>query len=281
MKTEGPLRIMVADSGLVSRSALTALLASRVSWQVCGVASSGEEAVEKAGRLKPHVIVLDGDLPRTGGLEAGRRIIEIDPGQKFIVLTDSVQPAVLKKIFDSGAHGFLLKADATRDLVPAIDRIVGGRTCYSAKGAELVLRECLKPGSVEESITDRQREVLSLLGAEFSSNFGWAYPSRIPGPRFHYKLIAALAMLGLLTLCLVYAQDPAFADRSLTALGLKSDSPHQFDGNPQTKVWIELRTALYHCPGEDRYAAGSTGRFETQRQAQLDHFEPAAGKVCK
>jgi DNA-binding NarL/FixJ family response regulator len=281
MKRETPLRILVADSGSVSRGVLTALTASQISWQVCGEASSGEESVEKTGQLSPDIIVLDSDLPNQGGLAAARQIAELYPDQKTILLTPSEEAATVRKIFDAGAHGFLLKTNATRDLVLAIERVNVGRTFYSAKGAELVLRECLKPGAPEEILTNRQRNILTLLAEEFSSTFGRTYNRRLRKTRAPYKLVAAFALASALTLWAVYALNPAYADRSLVALGLKSIPPNGSQGNPDTKVWIELRTALYYCPGEDRYALDSKGRFEKQVQAQLEHFEPASRRACE
>jgi two-component system response regulator NreC len=276
-----PLRILVADSVPISRGILTALTASQISWQVCGEASDGEEAVEKAGQLGPHIVVLDIDLPKLSGLEAARRITDSYPDQRSIVLTNSDETAAVRKIFNSGAHGFLLKPNATRDLVTAIERVYGGRTFYSAKGAELVLQDCLNSAKPEETLTHRQREILALLAKEFSSTFAEAHLNRERRPRFRYKWIFAIAVAALLALSLIYAESPAFIDRSLFSLGLKSTSPRGFDGKPETQVWIDLRTALYYCPGEGRYAPNSNGRFEKQIQAQLDHFEPASGKACK
>jgi hypothetical protein len=71
-------------------------------------------------------------------------------------------------------------------------------------------------------------------------------------------------------------------DKLLISLGLAEapDEPTEDKGNPETQVWIDQRTALYYCPGSDLYGKTEKGRFATQRDAQLDQFEPALRKAC-
>jgi len=75
--------------------------------------------------------------------------------------------------------------------------------------------------------------------------------------------------------------DLSWFDRTLVKLGLaEAPAPAEYKGNPETEVWIDLRTALYYCPGTDLYGKTPKGKFETQRDAQLDQFEPAYRKAC-
>jgi hypothetical protein len=71
-------------------------------------------------------------------------------------------------------------------------------------------------------------------------------------------------------------------DKFLIALGLAEapDQPAQYKGNPDTQVWVDLNTALYYCPGSDLYSKTPKGKLSSQRDAQLDHFEPANRKAC-
>ncbi len=75
--------------------------------------------------------------------------------------------------------------------------------------------------------------------------------------------------------------DLSFFDRTLIKLGLaEAPEPPEYKGNPRTQVWVDLHTALYYCPGADLYGKTPKGRFSTQRDAQLDSFEPAYRKTC-
>jgi GAF domain-containing protein len=75
--------------------------------------------------------------------------------------------------------------------------------------------------------------------------------------------------------------DLSFFDRMLISLGLAEPPPTpEYKGNPDTEVWVDLHTALYYCPGTDLYGKTAKGKFATQRDAQLDQFEPAYRKAC-
>ena len=75
--------------------------------------------------------------------------------------------------------------------------------------------------------------------------------------------------------------DLSLFDRTLIKLGLaEAPEPPEYKGNPRTQVWVDLHTALYYCPGSDLYGKTPKGRFSTQRDAQLDSFEPAYRKAC-
>jgi hypothetical protein len=72
-------------------------------------------------------------------------------------------------------------------------------------------------------------------------------------------------------------------DRLLISLGLAEapEAPTEDKGDPNAQVWIDLRTALYYCPGSELYGKTAKGRFATQRDAQLDQFESASRKACE
>lgn len=75
--------------------------------------------------------------------------------------------------------------------------------------------------------------------------------------------------------------DLSLFDRTMIKLGLaEAPEPPEYKGNPRTQVWVDLHTALYYCPGADLYGKTPKGRFSTQRDAQLDSFEPAYRKAC-
>jgi DNA-binding NarL/FixJ family response regulator len=103
---EHPIRVLIADDHTVVRDGLVALLARRPDITVVGEASNGVEAVEKAGQLRPDVILMDLRMPEMDGAEAMRRIRERDPDVRFLVLT-TFETRIHLEAIQAGAKGYL------------------------------------------------------------------------------------------------------------------------------------------------------------------------------
>lgn len=166
----GVLRIMVADDHEVVRKGLVALLQAQPEWQVCGEAGDGREAVEKAIQLKPDILILDIGMPSLNGLEATRQILKTIPNARVLILTLHDSDQVVREVLNAGARGFLLKSDAARDLVAAVDALRHDKTYFTSKVAAMVLEGYLKggtPGAVitpgRNRLTPREREIVQLL----------------------------------------------------------------------------------------------------------------------
>ena len=140
----GALRIMVADDHEVVRRGLRALLETRPGWQVCAEAADGRDVLKKTSELKPDVIVLDIAMPNLNGLEATRQLLKTDPEAKVLILTLHDSEQVIRDVLSAGARGFLLKSDAARDLVAAVEAIGHGKTYFTSKVAAMVLNGFLK-----------------------------------------------------------------------------------------------------------------------------------------
>jgi DNA-binding NarL/FixJ family response regulator len=164
-----PLRILVADDHEVVRKGLLALLQQQPDWQVCGEASDGREAVTKTAELHPEVVVLDIGMPLLNGLEATRQILRTDPKTKVLILTLHDSDQLVQDVLDAGARGFLLKSDAARDLVAAVEALRRDKTYFTSKVASMVLEGYLKKVSnvtvapVRNRLTPREREIVQLL----------------------------------------------------------------------------------------------------------------------
>src|SRR6266403_473357 len=158
-----PVRILIADDHQVVRTGLRALLESRTGWQVCAEAANGREAVEKAGQLKPDVAVLDIGMPLLNGVEATRQIRKLSPQTEILI----------HEVLGAGAHGYILKDDADRNLVAAVDALRRHKPYLSSRVSESVCNPAGSDGSFNPSsrsrLTPREREVLQLL-AEGKSN---------------------------------------------------------------------------------------------------------------
>src|SRR5215472_13317271 len=132
-------RILVADDHEVVRRGLCGLLGAQTDWEICGEASNGREAVEKALQLRPDVVILDVGMPVLNGLEATRQILKASPQIKILVLTLHDADQVVQEVLNAGARGFLLKSDAARDLVAAVEALRRDKTYFTSKVAAMVL----------------------------------------------------------------------------------------------------------------------------------------------
>jgi DNA-binding NarL/FixJ family response regulator len=164
------LRILIADDHDVARRGIRALLESHSGWQVCGEAKDGREAVELAATQKPDLILLDIGMPNLNGLEAARQILAISPHAAILILTMHDTDQIVREVLRAGARGFLLKSDAGRDLIAAVDALQQRRTFFTTKVSQMVLSGFLnresrvEPADENENIlTAREREVIQLL----------------------------------------------------------------------------------------------------------------------
>src|SRR5881227_4329438 len=147
------LRIFVADDHEVVRKGLMSLLHAQPEWKICGEAGDGRVAVEKAQRLKPDVIILDIGMPSLNGLEAARQILKTNPEAKVLILTLHDSDQVVREVLNAGARGFLLKSDAARDLVAAVEALRRDKTYFTSKVAAMVLEGYLKGGTPISPVT--------------------------------------------------------------------------------------------------------------------------------
>jgi len=162
------LRILIADDHEVARRGIRALLESHPGWEICGEAADGREAVSCAQRLKPDLVLLDIAMPSLNGLDATRQILAAAPDTRVLILTMHDSEQVVREVLAVGARGFLLKSDAGRDLVAAVEALQNRRTFFTARVAQLVLEGYLHPGSegnrtFRSVLTPREREVIQLL----------------------------------------------------------------------------------------------------------------------
>jgi DNA-binding NarL/FixJ family response regulator len=129
----------------VARKGIRSLLESHAGWEVCGEARDGREAVECATKLKPDVLLLDIGMPNLNGLDAARQIITIIPDARILILTVHDSEQVVREVLAAGARGFLLKSDAGRDLVAAVEALQHRRTFFTSSVAQMMLDGYLRP----------------------------------------------------------------------------------------------------------------------------------------
>ena len=176
ISTAGALRILIADDHDILRRGLKQLLASHLGWQVCGEARTGREAVSLAEEQKPDIVVIDISMPDLNGLEAARRIRKALPKTGIIILTLHFSDQLVKDIVEAGARGYVMKADADRDLVNAVEALANHRTFFTARAAEKLLNDFSDrisspqtPVTPRSRLTSREREIVQLLAEGKSS----------------------------------------------------------------------------------------------------------------
>lgn len=164
------IRVLIADDHTLVREGLRALLASQDDCEVVGEASTGREAVERALRLRPDVVLMDIAMKELDGLTATRRIAAANPAIRVLVITVHDTADYFFRVLEAGAHGFLAKDAASTELVAAVRAVHRGGVYLHPPLAKRLVEEYLhrvttgeERGSYEK-LTAREREVLSLIG---------------------------------------------------------------------------------------------------------------------
>ena len=164
------IRILIADDHAVVRSGLRKILETQTTWQVVAEAVDGKEAVSKALQTNPDVAVLDYSLPLINGVEATRQIRARLPKTEVLIFTMHDTDSLIGELLAAGARGYLLKSDANRLLLAAVESLAAHKPYFTAKVSEALLESFLaKPGQPQFSLTPRERGVVQLI-AEGHSN---------------------------------------------------------------------------------------------------------------
>jgi len=170
------LKILVVDDHDVIRRGLKQLLTSKPGWEVCAEAKTGRDAVALAEEHKPDMIVMDVSMPDLNGLEAARRIHKLLPKAGILVLTMHFSDQLVREVVDAGARGYILKSDADRELLTAVEAIANRRTYFTPRASELLLDGFSRNAAgvepqlpARDRLTTREREIVQLLAEGKSS----------------------------------------------------------------------------------------------------------------
>ena len=157
-------RILIADDHDVVRLGLRAILEEQPGWEVVGEAADGLEAVERASATRPDVVVLDYALPVLNGVEATRQIRARVPRAEVLIFTMHDTDALVRDALEAGARGFLLKSDAKRFLISAVETLAVHKPFFTAKVSETLLDTYLAKGAATDSlISPREKSVVQLI----------------------------------------------------------------------------------------------------------------------
>jgi DNA-binding NarL/FixJ family response regulator len=133
MEQNGHIRVLLVDDHEVFRRFVFSMLEGAVNFQVVGEAADGLLAVQLAKALQPDVILLDISLPGINGLDAARQIGEVAGNARVIFLTQETSPEVVQEAFDLGAWGYIIKAQAGSELLPAMEAVSLGERFLNSK----------------------------------------------------------------------------------------------------------------------------------------------------
>jgi len=155
---------LIADDKEVVRSGLRKILEAQPNWEVVAEAGDGKDAIHKAAETRPDVAVLDYSLPLVNGIEATRQIRARLPKTEVLIFTMHDNETLIQELLKAGARGYLLKSDAKRHLIGAIESLASHKPFFTAKVSEALLDSFLaRPSREGSTLTNRERGVVQLI----------------------------------------------------------------------------------------------------------------------
>ncbi|MBX3082566.1 MAG: response regulator transcription factor [Anaerolineae bacterium] len=181
-------RVLLVDDQQIFHDAITAILSAVSDIRLVGHAYSGEEAVDQARQLLPHLVLMDVMMPGMGGAAATELILNENPMVRVLAISSFRDYEDIRAILDKGAIGYLVKDALTEDLVNTIRNTRQGNTVLSPDVARVIFARTTSDASTDFGLTDRERQVLELL-ASGQTNAEIALALRISQPtvRFHFN----------------------------------------------------------------------------------------------
>jgi DNA-binding NarL/FixJ family response regulator len=169
-------RVLIADDDDLMRAGLAELLSGEPGIEIVGEASTGRQAVERARRLGPDVVLMDVRMPDLDGIEATGKLTRAAPETKVLILTTFEQDDYVFGALRAGASGFLLKRTRPEDLIAAVHTIARGDSLLSPSVTRLVIDRMAQQPLPElaaeaklDELTRREREVLELIARGLSN----------------------------------------------------------------------------------------------------------------
>ncbi len=169
-------RVLIADDDDLMRAGLVELLGGESEVEIVGEASTGREAVERARRLAPDVVLMDVRMPDLDGIGATRELTRAAPGARVLILTTFEQDDYVFGALRAGASGFLLKRARPEELIAAVHTIAAGDSLLSPSVTRRVIDRMAQQPTPElaaraklDELTRREREVLELIARGLSN----------------------------------------------------------------------------------------------------------------
>ena len=170
-----PYRIVIADDHTILREGLRALLSSDPDFEVVGEAEDGRSTIRCVKKLSPDLVLMDLSMPRMDGLEAIKDTKKENPDTKIVALTVHKTEEYVLATLRAGADGYVLKDAHHSELVLALKNVLKGKRYLSPGISEKVIegylagRKALKPASIYDTLTQREREILKLIAEGYKN----------------------------------------------------------------------------------------------------------------
>jgi len=170
-----PIRILIADDHTILRAGLISLLNAEAGMEVVGEAHDENSAVSLAVETHPDVVLMDISMPDSGGIEATRRIKQLAPDARVLILTVHEDKSLMQEAIRSGAMGYILKRAVKSELINAIHVVMRNELYLHPAMARLLLLENPAPllevtGSIPEPLTSREVDILRLIAQGYTNN---------------------------------------------------------------------------------------------------------------
>jgi len=168
-----PVSILIADDHGVMRAGLRAVLEDEPDMQIVGEAVNGEEALHQAGGLKPDIVLMDIGMPGMGGIEATKRMKQMYPEIKVLVLTVYEDESLVREAIKAGAAGFIIKRAAEQELIMAIQAVMRGDMYIHPAMTRLLFKD-LSPSvrskqDALRTLTPRELEIMRYIIRGYTS----------------------------------------------------------------------------------------------------------------
>jgi DNA-binding NarL/FixJ family response regulator len=168
------IRVLVADDQSMVRAGFRMLLSGEEDIEVIAEASNGLEAVEKAARFQPTVVLMDIRMPELDGLQAMRRILAADNDARILILTTFDLDEYVYEALRAGASGFVLKDDPPEQLLAAVRTVAGGDALLSPTITKRVIKQFMRisrptPSKKLDDLTERELDVFRLIAGGLSN----------------------------------------------------------------------------------------------------------------
>jgi len=167
MGTHNIVRVLIADDHTLVRESLVSLLQRDGDVQVVAQASDGLETIEKALSTRPDIVITDISMPRLNGIEVVRRLRELLPETRVLVLTMHQEDEYVLQLVRAGASGYLVKDSAASELIAAVHSLRDGRGYFGPQASRILAEQLQNPDRQIDDpygrLTAREREVFHLI----------------------------------------------------------------------------------------------------------------------